>query len=245
MFYPLFIGLANFINKHITNKLKPYPMADESLVPTEQNVAVAVISPQMIEDTESPKISTVSITFLGITMLISSFVIGYFLYALWPVMKDGGEQIAFSSKPPGWEKVSYIFGKAYTFSSEQRLLILVLLAGAMGSFIHAATSFSNYVGEGKIDRKWIWWYILRPIIGMAVALTFYMIFRAGLFAGMQIELLNIYGVLTLAALSGLFTDRATLKLEEIFQSLFKPKDDRADKLKSTAKDDFENPQAQS
>jgi hypothetical protein len=119
-----------------------------------------------------------------------------------------------------------------------------LLAGAMGSFIHAATSFSNYVGEGKIDRKWIWWYILRPVIGMAVALTFYMIFRAGLFAGMQIELLNIYGVLTLAALSGLFTDRATLKLEEIFQSLFKPKDERSDKLKENKKSEFENPEAQ-
>jgi hypothetical protein len=218
-------------------------MPEESLVPAEQNVAVAVIQPQIIEDSESPKISTVSVTFLGITLLVSSFIIGYFMYALWPVLENTSELIG-TGKLPSWESVSYIFGQPYAFSAEQRLLILVLLAGAMGSFIHAATSFSNYVGEGKIDKKWIWWYILRPIIGMAVALTFYMIFRAGLFAGMQIELLNIYGVLTLAALSGLFTDRATLKLEEIFQSLFKPKDERADKLKATKKNDFEDPQAQ-
>jgi hypothetical protein len=72
-----------------------------------------------------------------------------------------------------------------------------------------------------------------------------MIFRAGLFGGMKIELLNIYGIFTLAVLSGLFTDRATLKLEEIFQSLFKPKDERSDKLKNKEKDDFENEGAQS
>lgn len=220
---------------------------EESLVPAEQNVAVAVIPSQAIEDVESPKISTISVTFLGVTMLIYSFVIGYFIYALWPVPLALSEVQAMGGdiKIPQWQKVSYVFGNAVSFSGEQRLLILVLLAGAMGSFIHAATSFSNYVGEGKIDKKWIWWYILRPIIGMAVALTFYMIFRAGLFGGMQIEALNIYGVFTLAALSGLFTDRATLKLEEIFQSLFKPKDERADKLKSEKKDDFESEKAQS
>jgi hypothetical protein len=219
---------------------------EDSLVPADQNTAVAVVEAPGIEDSESPRISKNAIGFLGSTLLISSFMIGYLMYALWPVPNrptDG--QTRFYDKPPEWQEVSYIFSASVRLSAEQRLLILVLLAGAMGSFIHAATSFSNYVGEGKIDRKWIWWYILRPVIGMAVALTFYMIFRAGLFAGMQIELLNVYGVLTLAALSGLFTDRATLKLEEIFQSLFKPKDGRSDKLKENTKNDFENPRAES
>jgi hypothetical protein len=218
---------------------------EESLVPTDPNVAVAVIDPKTLEDSDSPKISSTSIAFLGSTLLIGAILIGYFTYALWPVpTRPTDGQTQFYDKPPEWQTTSSVFGGTVNLSSEQRLLILVLLAGAMGSFIHAATSFSNYVGEGKIDRKWIWWYILRPVIGMAVALTFYMIFRAGLFAGMQIELLNIYGVLTLAALSGLFTDRATLKLEEIFQSLFKPKDERSDKLKDNKKSEFENPEAQ-
>jgi len=221
-------------------------MSDESLVPAEQNVAVAVIQAQGVEDTESPKVNNSSIAWLGLSMLVSSFLIGYLMYALWPVPIVPADPIVkFSDKAPEWEKVSYIFGRAFSFSSEQRLLVLVLLAGAMGSFIHSATSFSNYVGAGKLDKKWIWWYILRPVIGMAVALTFYMIFRAGLFSGMDIELLNVYGVLTLASLSGLFTDRATLKLEEIFQSLFQPRDERTDKLKDKKKTDFEEEEAHS
>ncbi len=42
--------------------------------------------------------------------------------------------------------------------------------------------------------------------------------------------INLYGVMTLSILAGLFTDRATLKLKEVFDVLFKPKEDRADAL---------------
>lgn len=58
-------------------------------------------------------------------------------------------------------------------------------------------------------------------------------FLGGLFSGdTSASVLNLYGVLTVSALSGLFSDRATLKLEEIYESIFKPKDDRSDKLKN-------------
>ena len=48
--------------------------------------------------------------------------------------------------------------------------------------------------------------------------------------------LNVYGILTMSALAGLFSDRATLKLKEVFETLFKPKDERSDKLKSEGED---------
>jgi hypothetical protein len=107
----------------------------------------------------------------------------------------------------------------------------VLLAGAFGSLIHAATSFSNFVGQGKIEKNWIWWYLLRPFTGMGIAFVFYLSFRGGLLNQTKIETLNVYGILTLSALAGLFTDRATLKLEEIFQAMFQPKNERDGKLK--------------
>lgn len=128
-------------------------------------------------------------------------------------------------------------------TSEQRIIILVLLGGALGSFIHAASSFSNYVGEAKIEKSWVWWYLLRPPIGMSIALVFYLSFRGGLLNDTPIETLNIYGIMTLAALSGLFTDKATLKLEEIFQSLFKPADKRKGRLYTNGEGVSENEEA--
>ena len=42
--------------------------------------------------------------------------------------------------------------------------------------------------------------------------------------------MSLYGILSLSALAGLFTDSATLKLKEVFEVIFKPKDERQDKL---------------
>ena len=42
--------------------------------------------------------------------------------------------------------------------------------------------------------------------------------------------INIYGVLTISLLAGLFTDRTTLKLKEVFDVLLKPKEERPDSL---------------
>lgn len=65
---------------------------------------------------------------------------------------------------------------------------------------------------------------------MGVALVFYLVFRAGLLTNTGLETLNVYGIMTLAALAGLFSDRATLKLKEIFETLFQPKDNRSGEL---------------
>jgi hypothetical protein len=144
------------------------------------------------------------------------------MYALWPTqIKDANGTLVWS------ESMALLEG---TIKAEQRMIVLVLLAGMCGSLIHAATSFSNFVGEQKLEKNWIWWYILRPVIGMGVALVFYLVFRAGLMTNTGLETLNVYGIMTLAALAGLFSDRATLKLKEIFETLFQPKDGRSGEL---------------
>lgn len=170
----------------------------------------------------APKVGSVPTNILGFVLVIMFLLTGYYMYALWPVQikDDSGNQI--------WDKsMVHIEG---TIGAEQRMLILVLLAGLCGGLIHAATSFSNFVGEQKLEKSWIWWYILRPIIGMGVALVFYVVFRAGLMSNTGLETLNVYGIMTLAALAGLFSDRATLKLKEIFETLFQPKDGRSGQL---------------
>ncbi len=110
------------------------------------------------------------------------------------------------------------------------LLILVALAGFLGSMIYIGSSFTDFVGNDKLKSNWLLWYIVKPFTGMGLAIVIYFVFRAGLLNFNDPTNINLYGIVTLAVLAGLFTDDATLKLKEVFEVIFKPKDVRVDKL---------------
>jgi len=112
------------------------------------------------------------------------------------------------------------------------LLLLVALMGFLGNMIHVASSFTSYVGNGTFKRSWILWYFVKPFTAAGLAIIVYFIIRAGFLSyGTGASGISLYGILSLSALAGLFTDSATLKLKEVFEVIFKPKDDRTDKLK--------------
>lgn len=113
------------------------------------------------------------------------------------------------------------------------LLIMVGVAGFLGSMIHISASFTSYIGAGKFRKSWILWYCVKPFTAAALAIAVYFVFRGG-FLNMSDDSsnINIYGLMTISILSGLFTDRTTLKLKEVFEVLFRPKDDRPDQLKN-------------
>jgi hypothetical protein len=119
---------------------------------------------------------------------------------------------------------------------ETALLVLVVVASALGSYVHAATSFATYVGNQRFTMSWTWWYLLRVFIGVALAVLFYFAVRGGvLSAQAQSGALNPYGVAALAALVGLFSKQATDKLREVFETLFRTQegygdDERTDKI---------------
>lgn len=132
----------------------------------------------------------------------------------------GGER-----PPPFW-----LFGKKFQPTLEVRLLLLVLLAGAIGSYIHASSSFVDYLGNRTLISSWVWWYLLRPFIGMMLALLFYFVFRGGFItAGVNsggeaaASFINPFGIAALAGLVGMFSKVASDKLNEVFLTLFAPK----------------------
>jgi hypothetical protein len=107
---------------------------------------------------------------------------------------------------------------------EIRLLLIVALAGALGAYVHAAQSFVTFVGNRRIVTSWIWWYLLRPFIGMALAEVFYLVVRGGFFASTaQTQAVNVFGVAALAGMAGMFSKEATDKLHEAFKTLFQLK----------------------
>ena len=101
------------------------------------------------------------------------------------------------------------------------LLLLAMIMGAVGGYVHAATSFVSYIGNRQFKASWGWWYALRTTIGAALALMIYLAFRAGLLttsgSGADAQI-DPYGVAAVSALAGLFSKQATDKLEEIFNT---------------------------
>jgi len=115
---------------------------------------------------------------------------------------------------------------------DARLILIAALSALLGSFVHSATSFATYLGNHKLLRAWVGWYVLRPVIGMALGLVFYFLLRAGLVTTESAAAVNEFGVAALSALAGMFSKQAADKLEEVFDGvLASPKDAaRADKL---------------
>jgi uncharacterized membrane protein YeaQ/YmgE (transglycosylase-associated protein family) len=105
---------------------------------------------------------------------------------------------------------------------DERLIMLVIIAGILGSFVHGATSLADYIGNDNFNKSWTWFYLLRPTIGMALALVFYFVIRGGfLTTSGGAKDINPYGIAALAGLVGMFSKQATDKLSEVFTTLFR------------------------
>ncbi|MBW8685061.1 hypothetical protein [Chitinophaga rhizophila] len=145
---------------------------------------------------------------------------------------SGREEI-FSPAQVQGKTVLYRTGNEKLIHINTLLLILVGVAGFLGNMIHIATSFTTFIGAGKFRKSWIMWYCVKPFTAAALAIAIYFVFRGG-FLNMSDDSsnINIYGLMTISMLSGLFTDRATLKLKEVFDVLFRtsPQEERPDQL---------------
>ncbi len=134
------------------------------------------------------------------------------------------------------DKYGNVLGIRMPAEEDSRIIIIVLLAGIIGSCIHAMTSFSTFIGNRNEKESWLWWYYLRPFIGGSLALIFYCLIRGGfLAANTNSDNLNLYGVVAVSGLVGMFSKQATDKLREIFDNLFKTQkgkgdDERKDKV---------------
>jgi hypothetical protein len=160
------------------------------------------------------------ITVLGVCLIFLGLLLAYAFVSVWPA--DFGASQAASATTI----VTLLGIKAATFQVEMtvdaRLMLTVMIAGGLGSFIHTATSFGDFVGNEKLTRSWLWWYILKPFIGMMLAVVFYLVVRGGfLSGGTSPNNLNLYGIAALAGMAGMFSKQATDKLSEVFNTLFK------------------------
>ncbi|HEY4327814.1 MAG TPA: hypothetical protein VGN20_27780 [Mucilaginibacter sp.] len=111
------------------------------------------------------------------------------------------------------------------------ILILVAAAGFLGNMVYISSSFATFVGAEKFRRSWILWYFIKPFTASGLAIFIYFsLNNSNSNPGVVNGAVNLNGIMAGAALAGLFTDIATQKLKEIFTAVFKPTDNRPDKL---------------
>ena len=168
--------------------------------------------------------SAFQVRILGIGLILLAIALAYLVACVWPA--------SFGPDTPGSKAVTITFiGTTATLATtaDVQLLMLVMVAGALGSFLHTATSFADFVGNEKLARSWLWWYLLKPFVGMGLAVIFYLVIRGGfLSAGTEAGKVNIYGIAALAGLTGMFSKQATDKLGEVFTTLFQTKPGEGD-----------------
>ena len=103
-------------------------------------------------------------------------------------------------------------------------------------------SMSQFLGRRELQRSWLIFYCVRPLVGSLLALIVYFVLRMGVLSPGQStgpSSINVYGVLAFAALSGMFSRQAVDKLAEIFETIFKKTHD--DIASSDAGSLFRNP----
>ncbi len=103
-------------------------------------------------------------------------------------------------------------------------LILAGVAGIIGGLLHSLKWFYKSIARGFWDWDRVWWRFMNPVVSGVLALSIYVVFRAGTFVGESAPRLAVdkenyyaYGV---GFLTGLFADNAMNKLRDIAQTLF-------------------------
>jgi hypothetical protein len=130
----------------------------------------------------------------------------------------------------GVEAASYL---GYEIHGMQRITILIVLfSGALGGLVHALRSFFWYVGNRELKWSWVPMYLLLPFTGGLLGLVFYIVLVAGLFAGAPGSDGKLAGFAAIAALVGMFSTPAALKLQEIFETIFAKRQEGKDAVKT-------------
>jgi len=143
-----------------------------------------------------------------------------------------------NSKPSAvWSKQTNII--KFDISFQLRMILLVLLGGALGSYIHMATSFSTYIGFNRFEMNWFWWYLLRIPIGATLALVFSMLIDGRVITVSAGSTESRYvAIIGLAALIGMFSRQATEKLQDVFDTVFNSTEGKKNKERQDTKDNI-------
>jgi len=183
----------------------------------------------------APMKTRVAVRILSTYYIALPFILVYLLFKIFP---------PHPWYPEGWRYVKMVFfverWNVWT-TLDERLILLVIVTGLLGSYIHSATSYADFRGNREFEPSWLIWYLLRPFIGASLALVVYFALRGGLLAAVlsgnqptDASQINPFGIGAIAGLTGMFSKQAADKLAEVFSTLFRSQGDASRKDSLTA-----------
>lgn len=160
----------------------------------------------------------VSLLYLVVAIVLA---LGLMIYT-WPFATDAAK----ASDPPRTWLTLHV-------SKDQALLILVAIAGGIGSIVYCMRSATWYLGNLEFRRSWAPWYLAQPFIGAALGAMTYIVFRAGLIQPSKdgAEAVNLFGFLAISALVGLYTEQALSQLKLVAETVLRPAPKGEDRTK--------------
>jgi hypothetical protein len=161
---------------------------------------------------------------IGAALVLTTVLLMTQLVAIWSAVANATST---DTPKPLIPESALLFGLGHTtFTMDVVLIVMVLMAGALGAIVGATRRFLYYAGRDELTRRDEWSYLMRPLQGAVLALIVYFTLRGGYLGQDQKAPVNPYGVTALSALVGLFTRHAVSKLTDVFDTMFgKPKED--------------------
>jgi hypothetical protein len=114
-------------------------------------------------------------------------------------------------------------GKGFNYvcpdRTQSKLLLLVVLAGALGGVLHAGRSLFSFVGNRNLRVSWLWMYYFLPLNGAVVGALFFLVMLAGLFSVQGNTAQSFFLIIGVAAIVGMFSQQAVEKLKQISEAI--------------------------
>ncbi|MDX6447931.1 MAG: hypothetical protein QOH02_778 [Gaiellaceae bacterium] len=169
------------------------------------------------------RVGLIGASLFGLFVVAVGVALIYVLIKIWPKVPHGQTGGGGGGATGANDKPVDLFWGLFKFDllPDTALIGLTAIMGGIGASVFIAVSFSDYVGNRRFAKSWVWFYLVRLFVGPALALIFYFTLRGGFLAtsssGSDI---NAYGVAAMAGLVGLFSKQAGDKLHQVFDALF-------------------------
>ncbi len=185
-------------------------MSDENQEKNEMNERTVVPD---AGPSDSQLVGPVGILLIAVYLILLSILLVVAIIQFWPASASRG-----SIEPV--LRASFLCW-TFSLSNEGRLLLIVVLAGALGGQVRSLRSLAWYVGNKQLKRSWLSQYILTPFVGAILAIVSYFIIRGGFCpANSTVQQTNIFGFAGLASLVGIASEPVSLKLKQVANTLF-------------------------
>ncbi len=161
---------------------------------------------------DSPFVGPIGFLLTAVYLLLLSILLVVAIVQCWPSPAAPNEP----AYPPS--QAQFLFW-AFSISDEARLLLIVVLAGALGGQVRSLRSFAWYVGNKELKRSWLPQYILTPFVGAILAIISYFIIR-GAFCPANSTAQQTSGFAGLASIVGIASEHIALKLKQVVDTLF-------------------------